>query len=68
MIYNNDAAALHNPYMGAAPAEKFEITTDVRYFVVSKQLIFYHVDEEHSTIEILRVLDGRTDYLSVLFG
>ena len=48
--------------------EKFEITTDVRYFVVSKQLIFYHVDEEHSTIEILRVLDGRTDYLSVLFG
>ena len=48
-----------NPYMGAALAEKF---------VVSKQLIFYHVDEEHSTIEILRVLDGRTDYLSVLFG
>ena len=47
-----------NPYMGAALAEKFEITTDVRY----------HVDEEHSTIEILRVLDGRTDYLSVLFG
>mgnify|MGYP000187662560 CR=1 FL=1 len=29
-----------NPYMGAALAEKFEITTDVRYFVVSKQLIF----------------------------
>ena len=54
--------------VGAALAEKFEITTDVRYFVVSKQLIFYHVDEEHSTIEILRVLDGRTDYLSVLFG
>ena len=57
-----------NPYMGAALAEKFEITTDVRYFVVSKQLIFYRVDEENSTIEILRVLDGRTDYLSVLFG
>ena len=67
-IYNNDAAALHNPYMGAALAEKFEITTDVRYFVVAKQLIFYRVDEENSTIEILRVLDGRTDYLSVLFG
>ena len=57
-----------NPYMGAALAEKFEITTDVRYFVVSKQLIFYRVDEENSAIEILRVLDGRTDYLSVLFG
>ena len=59
---------MDNPYMGAALAEKFEITTDVRYFVVSKQLIFYHVDEESGTIEILRVLDGRTDYLSVLFG
>ena len=57
-----------NPYMGAALAEKFEITTDVRYFVVAKQLIFYRVDEENSAIEILRVLDGRTDYLSVLFG
>ena len=56
-----------NPYM-AALAEKFEITTDVRYFVVAKQLIFYRVDEENSTIEILRILDGRTDYLSVLFG
>ena len=57
-----------NPYMGAALTEKFEIATDVRYFVVAKQLIFYHVDEESGTIEILRVLDGRTDYLSVLFG
>lgn len=57
-----------NPYMGAALAEKFEITTDVRYFVVAKQLIFYRVDEGNSAIEILRVLDGRTDYLSVLFG
>ena len=54
-----------NPYMGAALAEKFEITPDVR---VAKQLIFYRVDEENSAIEILRVLDGRTDYLSVLFG
>ena len=35
---------------------------------MSKQLIFYHVDEESGTIEILQVLDGRTDYLSVLFG
>ncbi len=46
---------MDNPvYMGAALAEKFEITTDVALcnFVVSKQLIFYRVDEENSTIEI----------------
>lgn len=57
-----------NPYMGAALAEKFEIDTDVRYFVASKQLIFYHVDNVNGVVEILRVLDARTDYLSVLFG
>ena len=57
-----------NPYMGAALAEKFEITTEVRYFVVSKQLIFFLVNEENNAIEFLRVLDGRTDFLSVLFG
>ena len=36
--------------------KSFEIATDVRYFVVSKQLIFYRVDEGNSVIEILRVL------------
>ena len=36
-----------------------------RYLIVSKQIIFYEVTE--NTIEIIRVLDARTDYLSVLF-
>lgn len=56
-----------NPYMGAALAEKFDLATDIRYFVVSKQLIFYHVDTAQGAIEVLRILDGRTDYLAVLF-
>lgn len=57
-----------NPYMGAALAEKFDLATDVRYFVVAKQLLFYRVDTQHNTVEVLRILDGRTDYLTVLFG
>lgn len=57
-----------NPYMGAALAEKFDFATDIRYFVVSKQLIFYRVDTTQGVIEVLRILDGRTDYLAVLFG
>lgn len=36
-----------------------------RYLIVSKQIVFYEVIE--NTIEIIRVLDARTDYLSVLF-
>lgn len=57
-----------NPCMGAALAEKFDLVTDARYFVVSKQLLFYRVDKQQNTVEVLRILDGRTDYLAVLFG
>ncbi len=56
-----------NPYMGAPLAgtlEEFE--TDVRFLIVSKQLVFYEVDGE--IIEIIRVLDGRTDYLAMLLA
>ena len=54
--------------MGAALAEKFDLTADIRYFVVSKQLLFYRVNKQQNTVEVLRILDGRTDYLTVLFG
>lgn len=55
-----------NPYMGAALAGKHPVDTDLRFLIVSKQLIFYRVaDDEH--IEVTRVLDGRTDYMSILF-
>ncbi len=55
-----------NPYMGMALAGKFDgLDTDVRFVTVSKQLIFYVPHEDY--IEIIRVLDGRTDYLSHLF-
>ena len=56
-----------NPYMGASLAGKNEgLETNYRYLIVSKQLVFYEVDGE--LIEIVRILDGRTDYLAQLFG
>ena len=56
-----------NPYMGALLSSKFDLdeTVQYRYLIVSKQIIFYEVTE--NTIEIIRVLDAHTDYLSVLF-
>ena len=53
--------------MGALLSSKFDLDEKVqyRYLIVSKQIIFYEVTE--NTIEIIRVLDARTDYLSVLF-
>ena len=55
-----------NPYMEAPLTEKLEgLETDIRFLIVSKQLVFYQVGSE--IIEIIRVLDGRTDYLAKLF-
>lgn len=55
-----------NPYMGAALAGKYPVDTDYRFLIVSKHLIFYRIVEDQH-IEITRVLDGRQDYMTILF-
>ena len=55
-----------NPCMGTPLAGRFDVETDLRYLVVSDQLIFYRVVEE-SHVEVTRVLNGRQDYISILF-
>ena len=40
--------------------------TDLRYIICEKYLVFYRVDE--TTISVIRILDGRMDYLRILFG
>lgn len=65
-IFNAALLLSDNPYMGAALSGKFPVETDLRFLIVSKHLIFYRVIyDEH--IEITRVLDGRQDYMSILF-
>lgn len=55
-----------NPYMGTELCRKFAVETDLRFLVVAKQLVFYRVvADDH--IEVTRVLDGRQDYLALLF-
>lgn len=56
-----------NPYMGTPLSSKYDgVPDDIRFLVISKQMVFYKVVE--NSIEIIRVLDGRTDYLVHLFG
>lgn len=56
-----------NPYMGVPLCARCEdLQTDIRFLIVSKQLVFYEVLDDR--IEIIRILDGRTDYLAQLFG
>ncbi len=55
------------PYMGPALRGRFEeLDTELRYFVAAKQLIFYEVQSKQ--VEVVRILDGRMDYLAILFG
>ena len=56
-----------NPMMGISMEAKFGIESSIRFFVVAKQLVFYEITDE-DTLTVLRVLDGRQDYLSILFG
>lgn len=55
-----------NPYMGTELCRKFAVETDLCFLVVAKQLVFYRVVEDDH-IEVTRVLDGRQDYLALLF-
>ena len=56
-----------NPMMGVSMKAKFEIKTSIRFFVVAKHLVFYEIIEDNM-LSILHVLDGRQDYLAILFG
>lgn len=57
-----------HPHLGGRLSEKAEgCETEIRFLVVESQLVFYKVKD--STVEIVRILDGRTDYLArVFFG
>ena len=52
--------------MGASLNSKFDVNSDLRFLIVAKQLVFYRI-EDMDIISIVRVLDGRQDYTSILF-
>ena len=54
-----------NPELGMKLSDKFDVKSDYRFIVVNKQIVFYEIQPEY--IEVVRVLDGRTDYLTHLF-
>lgn len=54
------------PKLGMSLAAKVGIDTDLRYLLCGNYLISYRIQNER--ILIVRILDGRTDYLRQLFG
>ena len=55
-----------NPKMGTPLSSKYEVDIDIRYLVVSKQLVFYRIVDD-TYIPVIRILDGRQDYMAILF-
>ena len=54
-----------HPQMGASLESKIGKPTDLRYLICEKRIAFYRVDGE--TISVARIIDGRQDYLHILF-
>ena len=54
-----------SPEIGPRVSARFGINTEYRFLVVEKYLVIYLIESE--TIRIIRVFDGRQDYLRLLF-
>ena len=67
LVLHNISLLAENPRMGTALNSRFDVNSDLRFIVVAKQLVFYQIVDD-ALISIVRILDGRRDYLTVLFG
>lgn len=52
------------PMLGLALRDRITRNTDLRYVIQGNHLVFYRLAED--TVSIIRILDGRTDYLRFL--
>ena len=55
-----------NPHLGFSVSAKIGRETNLRALLSGNYFLFYSIENE--AIQVSRVLDGRQDYLRVLFG
>ena len=55
-----------NPKLGLDLSSKIGQKTDLRYLIVSNYIAVYKI--EKTTINIIRIRDGRTDYINYFFS
>lgn len=53
------------PMCGVSLSERTGRDTDLRFLVCENRLAFYRIDGNY--ISIIRILDGRTNYMKVIF-
>ena len=56
------------PRLGQTLRRKFGLDMDGYCIISGRQLAVYDINEAENTVEILRVLDTRTDYLRILLS
>lgn len=64
-VLDNCSHLKEHPQLGMSLAAKTGEDTDLRYLVCDQYIAFYRVESD--LILISRILDGRTDYMRVLF-
>lgn len=67
-ILNACAALKQFPEMGASVEAKTGFETPLRMLTCKTQIAFYLVDADNDTVSIARIIDGRQDYMRLLFG
>lgn len=66
LILDTCSQLKNHPLLGASVEAKTGHFTGLRFVICEKWLAFYRMDED--IISVARILDGRQDYLHILFG
>lgn len=53
------------PELGIELAKKISVNTNYRYFIVDEYIVFYKFDENY--LFVYRILNGKRDYIKILF-
>lgn len=67
-ILNTCASLKRFPEMGASVEAKTGFETPLRMLTCKNQIAFYLVDADNDSVSIARIIDGRQDYMRLLFG
>lgn len=65
MIAHNCEQLECQPFLGMSLDPRIGQHTDLRYLICESWLAFYRIQED--TVQVVRVIDGRTDYVRNLF-
>ena len=65
-ILRNCSSLKQFPMLGMRLSEKIHKKTDLRFLVCGNHIAFYRIAED--SVSVTRILDGRSNYLAVLFS